>query len=128
MAMHCKLQLTAHSVHDQQSCSTGSLYNGPSTAAGALVLSTGDASYAALLTNSVDDDGFGRATGVISTDPDMNAASTAAGYTQNLLDQVLLTFDLTPTISGNLAFQYVFGSEEYPEFVPTPGEQACMFG
>jgi hypothetical protein len=60
----------------------------------------------------------------ISTDEDLVALSEAAGYHQELKDAVLLSFDITPTVSGPLAFQYVFGSEEYPMFAPSPGEGA----
>jgi hypothetical protein len=58
----------------------------------------------------------------VSTDPDLVTLSEAAGYVQELKDAVLLSFDVTPTVSGPLAFQYVFGSEEYPVFAPSPGE------
>lgn len=58
----------------------------------------------------------------VSTDPDLVGLSAAAGYDQELKDAVLLSFDITPTVSGPLAFQYVFGSEEYPFFAPSPGE------
>eukprot|EP00878_Enallax_costatus_P023564 GHUV01025065.1.p1 GENE.GHUV01025065.1~~GHUV01025065.1.p1 ORF type:complete len:423 (+),score=66.03 GHUV01025065.1:176-1444(+) len=91
----------------------------PTMPSGALVLSNGDARFGTLITNSANDKGA--AQGSTSTDPDMQAASAAAGYQQSLLDQVLLTFDVTPSVSGNLAFQYVFGSEEYPEFAPSAG-------
>lgn len=93
------------------------------TPAGALVLSNGDARFGTLITNSANDKGAEQ--GTIGADTDMQAASFAAGYNQSLLDQVLLTFDITPTVSGNLAFQYVFGSEEYPEFAPSEGKRAA---
>jgi hypothetical protein len=51
--------------------------------------------------------------GTSSSDPDLAAVSAASGAAaQNLFDEVLLSFDITPTVSGPLAFQYVFGSEE----------------
>jgi hypothetical protein len=65
--------------------------------------------------------------GTVSTDPDLAALSAATGYSQTLHDEALLSFDLTPTVSGPLAFQYVFGSEEYPFFAPSPGRE-CVKG
>jgi hypothetical protein len=88
-----------------------------------LVLSNGNARIGAITSNTSPTRTQAQGTGP-ATDPDLQALSTAAGYgSQALFDQVLLTFDITPTASGNLAFQYVFGSEEYPDFAPSPGEK-----
>jgi hypothetical protein len=92
-------------------------------AAGAVVLSNGDARIGAITSNTAAARTQAQGTGE-SSDPDLQELSAAAGYSQTLFDEVLLTFDITPTISGPLAFQYVFGSEEYPDFAPSPGE-AC---
>lgn len=62
--------------------------------------------------------------GVPGTDVDMPGLLAAAGYSaQPLFDETQLTFDVVPTISGNLAFQYAFGSEEYSFW--TPSELSC---
>ncbi|KAF6250697.1 hypothetical protein COO60DRAFT_1629462 [Scenedesmus sp. NREL 46B-D3] len=87
--------------------------------AGAVVLSNGNARIGAITSNTALQKTQAQGTGA-SSDPDMQALSTAAGYSQALYDQVLLMFDVTPTVSGPLAFQYVFGSEEYPDFAPSP--------
>lgn len=87
------------------------------------MLSNGDARIGAITSNTALQRTQAQGTG-IGSDPDLQALSTAAGYSQALYDEVLLQFDVTPTASGNLAFQYVFGSEEYPDFAPSPGE-AC---
>uniref|UniRef100_A0A383W8B1 Peptidase M11 gametolysin domain-containing protein n=1 Tax=Tetradesmus obliquus TaxID=3088 RepID=A0A383W8B1_TETOB len=86
---------------------------------GAVVLSNGDARIGAITSNTALQRTQAQGTG-IGSDPDLQALSTAAGYSQALYDEVLLQFDVTPTASGNLAFQYVFGSEEYPDFAPSP--------
>lgn len=84
------------------------------------MLSNGDARIATTTSNTAAQKTL--AQGTVSSDPDLQALSTAAGYSQALKDEVLLTFDITPTVSGPLAFQYVWGSEEYPDFAPSPGE------
>lgn len=44
-----------------------------------------------------------------------------------LYDTAILEFDFTTTISGPIGFQYVFGSEEYPEYAPPPSKvQSCL--
>lgn len=78
--------------------------------AGALVLSNGDANIGAITSNTADTKTLKQGT-ASTNDPDMVALSAAAGYTQSLNDAVFLTFDITPAVSGSLAFQYVFGSE-----------------
>jgi hypothetical protein len=55
-------------------------------------------------------------------EPELQAAAVAAGYRQVLYDQVTLQFDIIPTASGRLGFQYVFASEEYPQYAPSPCE------
>lgn len=86
------------------------------------MLSNGDASIGAATSNKYDQKTTDQ--GTLSSDPDLQALSAAAGYSQALYDQVLLTFDITPAASGPLAFQYIFGSEEYPDSAPSPGERA----
>lgn len=85
---------------------------------GALLLATGDAQTGALTNNTGEKVSLAQPLGVPGTDDDLKVTSTLSGYDQVLYDQVMLQFDITPTQSGNLAFQYVFGSEEYPENTP----------
>lgn len=87
----------------------GSFTNGNTTNLGinsGIVLTTGNATsipQAATAFASTDNSNTG--------DADLNLISNAA--TQ---DKCLLTFDIVPA-GNSLSFQYVFGSEEYPEFV-----------
>jgi len=86
------------------------------------VLSTGDAGIAATTSNTAAQKTLQQHPGVADViEPDLQAQSTSAGYSQSLHDQVTLQFDVTPTTSGPLAFQYIFGSEEYPDFAPSAG-------
>ena len=56
--------------------------------------------------------------GITTVDPDLQAALEQC---QPLFDLATLEFDVTSTNGGNLlTFQYVFGSEEYPEFALRP--------
>ncbi|MGM0612759.1 MAG: choice-of-anchor L domain-containing protein [Bacteroidota bacterium] len=89
----------------------GKFSNGGATSMGlnsGLILSTGDVNDAPGPNNS----------GSISTnngtgsDPDL--ANLIPGYTVN--DAAVIEFDFVP-IGDTLEFQYVFGSDEYPEFV-----------
>jgi hypothetical protein len=93
---------------------------------GAVVLSNGDARIGTYINNT--QPGFGWGTGgnnlvsrgPVTSDTHLSAAATASGYAGlKLLDIAILEFDITPTISGPLAFKYVFGSEEYPKYAPT---------
>jgi hypothetical protein len=53
--------------------------------------------------------------GITTVDPLLQALSPGV----SLFDLATLNFDVTSTNGGNLlTFQYVFGSEEYPEFAP----------
>jgi hypothetical protein len=102
----------------------------PGRPAGALVLSTGNATQGAVTSNSkainCSTQQYGDQT---SQQPAINAdlqATSDAGYSQKLFDQVTLQFDVTPTNSGPVSFQYVFGSEEYPYYAPSTSEsQLC---
>ena len=52
--------------------------------------------------------------GIATVDPQLQALTP-----QPIFDLATLEFDVTTTNGGNLfTFQYVFGSEEYPEFAP----------
>lgn len=54
--------------------------------------------------------------GVSSTagsDTDLDAAKAIVQPSESLYDIAKLEFDVTPTQSGSLAWQFVFGSEEY---------------
>jgi hypothetical protein len=116
-ALGCSPQVVVHRY-----CNTSLLCCCCCCIAGAVVLSNGNARIGAITSNTSPTRTQSQGTGP-ATDPDLQALSTAAGYgSQTLFDQVLLTFDMTPTASGNLAFQYVFGSEEYPDFAPSLGE------
>ncbi|MDD4148413.1 MAG: choice-of-anchor L domain-containing protein [Bacteroidales bacterium] len=73
-----------------------------------VILSTGNANEASGPNLS------GSTSGIMSTSGDANLNSTISGTTQ---DAAVLQFDFVPA-SDLLEFQYVFGSEEYPEFAP----------
>jgi hypothetical protein len=53
-----------------------------------------------------------------------NSSQLAA---QEVFDLSALEFDLTPAISGNLMFQYVFGSDEYRPQVFTAHGGSCLY-
>lgn len=83
------------------------------------MLSTGDAAYAALVSNPL-----GGSNSVNLGIP-VSSANQALVKLANdtygvsiLLDTVMLTFEMTPAASGGVSFQYVFGSEEYPAYAP----------
>lgn len=82
-------------------------------AAGALVLSSGDAFEANCDANN--NDAYTRLVGS-GGDPDLNSLVT--GYTT--YDAVALEFDVTVAKDGFLVFRYVFGSDEYNEWVGSP--------
>jgi len=73
-----------------------------------LVLATGDINVA-VGPNSLG--GAGTSLGVASTDPQLNSIATT-----NLNDAAILEFDFVP-MADTIKFRYVFGSEEYPEYV-----------
>lgn len=84
--------------------------------AGALVLSNGDATAAAAISNTGNSDhGFG----YTGQDADMEIISAAAWKNQVLRDTLDLSFDVTSWGTGHVYFQYVFGSDEYPEWAPS---------
>lgn len=91
------------------------------SAPGALVLSSGNAVVGSQVTNT------GNSNVQIGTtveDSDLQSISTCASClypNKHLLDTVSLTFDITPGATGAVSFQYVFGSEEYPEYAPRNG-------
>jgi hypothetical protein len=59
------------------------------------------------------------------TDADLAALSLAMGYNQDLFDINVLSFDITPAVSGPITFSYVFASEEYQEYSPQNGKSTC---
>ncbi len=62
---------------------------------------------------------LGDATSTISATPgDADLESLVPGYTT--FDAAILEFDLTCNTTQNVVFQYVFGSEEYNEWVDSP--------
>jgi hypothetical protein len=89
--------------------------------AGAVVLSNGNGTHGVATSNG----NTGSSTLQLTssrTDADLAALSLAMGYNQNLFDINILSFDITPTVSGPITFSYVFASEEYQEYSPTSGE------
>lgn len=62
----------------------------------------------------------------ISGDPDIDLMSSMSGGLTSL-DAVIIEFDFTVMMSDTLDFNYVFGSEEYPEFVNTSFNDAFGF-
>lgn len=91
-------------------------------AAGAVVLSNGNGTIAASVTNSVcctSPNGISVQQNSVtkSNDADVLKLSADLGYsTMSLFDVNFLSFSITPTVSGPLTFSYVFGSEEYEQY------------
>lgn len=97
-------------------------YNGVAVAAGSfngatsnigfssgIILATGDVNVAVGPNNSGSLSNGGA--GTSSTDPELTSIAT-----NTLYDAAILEFDFIP-ISDTVKFRYVFGSEEYPEYV-----------
>lgn len=107
---------------------TAAAYTNHHWSAGAVILSTGNARAGSVTANNVQGVYSAKQYGTNTTlqpapSPDLQASSKASGYgSQSLFDQVTLQFDITPTNSGPVSFQYVFGSEEYPFFAPSASE------
>jgi hypothetical protein len=102
----------------------GDAYCAPITVilvAGAVVLSNGDARAAASHNNTKNNTSIQQSTAT-GSDADLAALSTEMGYNQALRDINILTSDITPAVSGKITFSYVFGSEEYEEYSPSPSE------
>jgi PKD repeat protein len=74
-----------------------------------IVISTGDVTQAAN-----DASFFASTSQQTAGDPDLEALS---GGTNPSYDAAVLEFDLTVVDGGDMNFQYVFGSEEYPDYV-----------
>lgn len=55
---------------------------------------------------------------ITQPDDDLLHVSNVTYPNKSLFDTVKLVFDITPSVSGPLYFQYVFGSEEYPNYAP----------
>jgi PKD repeat protein len=72
-----------------------------------IVISTGDVTH---LADSVSF--FANTSMGLPGDPDLQALGIFPTY-----DAAVLEFDITVSDGGDLEFQYVFGSEEYPEYV-----------
>jgi hypothetical protein len=81
--------------------------------AGALVLTSGDSSVANCEINNND-----AHTGWIGNAGDPDLDLLIPGFTT--YDAVSLEFDVTPLKDGYLVFRYVFGSDEYNEWVGSP--------
>jgi hypothetical protein len=77
-----------------------------------IILSSGKATDAAGFNNS------GSTTTNTSGGSDTDLASLINTQTSNIKDAAVLEFDFIP-VSDTVRFRYVFGSEEYPEFVNT---------
>eukprot|EP00878_Enallax_costatus_P023680 GHUV01025211.1.p1 GENE.GHUV01025211.1~~GHUV01025211.1.p1 ORF type:complete len:215 (+),score=46.66 GHUV01025211.1:533-1177(+) len=88
--------------------------------AGALVLCNGDAVLASKVRNAGAElrQDVDLSIPASSADPDLLALAKAAYGSTSLYDSVSLTFDITAAASGAVFFQYVFGSEEYPQYAP----------
>ncbi|MEY3099344.1 MAG: hypothetical protein RIS63_232, partial [Bacteroidota bacterium] len=78
-----------------------------------LILSTGNASAAVGPNNSTSFTLNNPATSLVTSDPHLN--DIAAG---NVTNGVVLEFDFIPS-GDTLLFNYMFGSDEYPEFSPS---------
>lgn len=86
-----------------------------STIAGAVIVTNGNAVVA------VDTYNKGTSNTKLTgcpVDADVTAVSKALYPTPSVFDPVTLSFDVVPQATGNATFQYVFGSEEYPEYAP----------
>jgi hypothetical protein len=89
-----------------------------------LVISTGEVNRLAggNCANGVTASGDPRCTGRVVGGADLNSNFTndnpAPGVAPNPLDRILLSIQFQATQSGQLRLQYVFGSEEVPEYQP----------
>ncbi|MCE9537767.1 MAG: choice-of-anchor L domain-containing protein [Bacteroidetes bacterium] len=100
---------------------TNITYNGDATAIGSFIGSSSNIGFAGGIimasgdiANAIGPNGSGgQTTGFFTTssDPDLSAIATAP-----LNDAAILEFDFVPS-SDTVKFRYVFGSEEYPEYV-----------
>lgn len=81
-----------------------------------VLLSSGNGSAAVGPNNSTSFSNNIPATSNVSTDPDLYAISNAAVTNADPTNGVVLEFDFVPS-GDTISFRYVFGSEEYPEFV-----------
>lgn len=77
-----------------------------------IVLSSGSVSYLNNTTNTSDD----ITSYLLFTDNDPDLQSLI-GSGQPVYDATILEFDFTPQLSGSASFMYVFGSDEYDEYV-----------
>lgn len=75
-----------------------------------IILSTGDARTINTLNANINQDGE-LTSGFNNPDPDLSSIATGS-----IADQVVYTFNFIPN-SDTVRFRYVFGSEEYPEYV-----------
>eukprot|EP00877_Chromochloris_zofingiensis_P006717 jgi/Chrzof1/2299/Cz11g10050.t1 len=93
-------------------------YMAASMPQGALIMSTGNAQYGVDYVNA-NTNSQSRNSGSTSADTELQALAASMGYgSMALYDTAVLEFDITPTVTGGVSFQYVFGSEEYPENAP----------
>lgn len=90
------------------------------------MLSNGNARSAARVTNSATTTA-GTQWGILIEDSDLRREANITYPGARLFDTIKLVFDITPTVSGPLQFQYVFGSEEYPDFAPGSGNSTGMY-
>ncbi len=81
-----------------------------------VLLSSGNGSAAVGPNNSGSFSNNNPATSDVSTDPDLYAISNAAVTFAEPTNGVILEFDFVPS-GDTISFRYIFGSEEYPEFV-----------
>jgi hypothetical protein len=93
----------------------------PACLAGAVVLSKGNGIHA-VATSNINNSMSTQQLAASRTDAELAALSSAMGYNQQLFGINILSFDITPAVSGPITFSYVFGSDEYQEFSPTSGE------
>ncbi len=70
--------------------------------------------------------GFISATIGTGSDPDIDLMSSMSGSPSSQ-DAIAIEFDFTVLVSDTLDFNYVFGSEEYPEYVNTQFNDAFGF-
>ena len=80
-----------------------------------VILSTGNAVNAVGPNTTLLNDGNNAWTG----DSDLEATLAAAGIPMSSANATVLEFDFTP-ISPNFSFDFIFASEEYPEYVNNP--------
>lgn len=87
-----------------------------------LVLSTGIPNYSSMSSGNFSNYGLG-----MPGDNDIILYGNLQGQGAASFDAIAVHFDFTPIISDTIRFNYIFASEEYPEYSNTPYNDRFLF-